>query len=83
MTLPVDPTPLEWCATCDRYVRPTGHLDFHEGRTLDEARSPEALLLLRRTISIPPTKRPASSGVIAFQRRNSPVWVNQPKQVAS
>lgn len=46
---PVPPTPLEWCATCDRFVRPSAHLDFHIGRTVDESRSPEALLLLRRT----------------------------------
>lgn len=32
------PTTLEWCASCDRFVQPTEHLEWHVGRTTFEAR---------------------------------------------
>lgn len=43
------PTPLEWCASCDRYIRGTllSHIDFHVGRSVDQAR--HDIEFLRRT----------------------------------
>lgn len=52
-TMP-QPTPLQWCPTCDRFIHvlPDEHAEFHVGRDVESSRTPEARAEWRKILAV-------------------------------